>query len=111
MLLGSRWSRTNLSYTSFLGIAIVFTGDFLLYPSNFHSLTRCRLIPFTPARMKSMNNPEEYVIIMAKILDLTIPDRYLNSVVENWQRLQEIASLVTEFPLEDDGESALSFEP
>ncbi|TRT85306.1 MAG: DUF4089 domain-containing protein, partial [Microcystis aeruginosa Ma_AC_P_19900807_S299] len=23
----------------------------------------------------------------------------------------EIASLVTEFPLEDDGESALSFEP
>jgi hypothetical protein len=25
--------------------------------------------------------------------------------------LQEIASLVTEFPLEDDGESALSFEP
>ncbi|MFN7338124.1 MAG: DUF4089 domain-containing protein, partial [bacterium] len=50
-----------------------------------------------------MNNSEEYVIIMAKILDLTIPDRYLNSVVENWQRLQEIASLVTEFPLEDDG--------
>lgn len=106
MILGSRWSRTNLSYTSCLGIAIVFTGDFLLYPSNFHRLTRCRLIPFTPARMKSMNN-----IIMAKILDLTIPDRYLNSVVENWQRLQEIASLVTEFPLEDDGESALSFEP
>jgi len=35
----------------------------------------------------------------------------LISVVENWQRLQEIASLVTEFPLEDDGESALSFEP
>jgi len=58
-----------------------------------------------------MNNPEEYVMIMAKILDLAIPDRYLNSVVENWQRLQEIASLVTEFPLEDDGESALSFEP
>nr|WP_255520663.1 hypothetical protein [Microcystis sp. LEGE 08355] len=25
--------------------------------------------------------------------------------------MQEIASLVTEFPLEDDGESALSFEP
>ncbi|KXS92209.1 hypothetical protein OA58_01040 [Microcystis aeruginosa NIES-88] len=68
-------------------------------------------ISFTPAGTKSMNNPEEYVIIMAKILDLTIPDRYLNSVVENWQRLQEIASLVTEFPLEDDGESALSFEP
>ncbi|TRT53759.1 MAG: DUF4089 domain-containing protein [Microcystis aeruginosa Ma_QC_C_20070703_M131] len=43
-----------------------------------------------------MNNPEEYVIIMAKILDLAIPDRYLNSVVENWQRLQEIASLVTD---------------
>jgi len=85
MILGSRWSRTNLSYTSCLGIAIVFTGDFLLYPSNFHRLTRCRLIPFTPARMKSMNNSEEYV--------------------------QEIASLVTEFPLEDDGESALSFEP
>jgi hypothetical protein len=36
-------------------------------------------IPFTPARMKSMNNSEEYVIIMAKILDLTIPDRYLGS--------------------------------
>ena len=62
-------------------------------------------------KIKTMNNMREYVILMAAILDLTIPDRYLNSVVENWQRLQEIASLVTEFPLEDDGESALSFEP
>ncbi|CCI04783.1 DUF4089 domain-containing protein [Microcystis aeruginosa] len=58
-----------------------------------------------------MNDTREYVLLMAAILDLNIPDRYLNSVVENWQRLQEIASLVTEFPLEDDGESALSFEP
>jgi hypothetical protein len=58
-----------------------------------------------------MNNPQEYVILMAEILDLTIPDRYLNSVIENWQRLQEIASLVTEFELNDDGESDLTFEP
>jgi hypothetical protein len=58
-----------------------------------------------------MNNPQEYVILMAEILDLTIPDRYLNSVIENFDRLQEIASLVTEFELNDDGESALTFEP
>jgi hypothetical protein len=58
-----------------------------------------------------MDNTREYVLLMAAILDLNIPDRYINSVVENWQRLQEIASLVTEFPLEDDGESALTFEP
>jgi hypothetical protein len=58
-----------------------------------------------------MDNTREYVILMAEILDLTIPDRYLNSVIENWQRLQEIASLVTEFELNDDGESALTFEP
>jgi hypothetical protein len=58
-----------------------------------------------------MNNPREYVILMAEILDLTIPDRYLNSVIENFDRLQEIASLVTEFELNDDGESALTFEP
>jgi hypothetical protein len=58
-----------------------------------------------------MNNTREYVLLMAAILDLNIPDRYVNSVVENWQRLQQIASLVTEFPLEDDGESALNFEP
>lgn len=58
-----------------------------------------------------MNNTREYILLMAAILDLNIPDRYINSVAENWQRLQEIASLVTEFPLEDDGESALTFEP
>jgi hypothetical protein len=79
----------------------------LLLSDTFKKL----FISLTLARTKSMNNPEEYVIIMAKILDLTIPDRYLNSVIENFDRLQEIASLVTEFELEDDGESALTFEP
>jgi Protein of unknown function (DUF4089) len=58
-----------------------------------------------------MNNTQEYVILMAKILDLSIPDRYLNSVIENFDSLQQIASLVTEFELDDDGESALTFEP
>jgi hypothetical protein len=58
-----------------------------------------------------MNNSQEYVILMAKSLDLTIPDRYLNSVIENFDRLQQIASLVTEFELNDEGESALTFEP
>jgi hypothetical protein len=58
-----------------------------------------------------MNNTREYVILTAEMLGLNIPDCYLNSVTENFDRLQQIASLVTEFELNDDGESALTFEP
>jgi hypothetical protein len=58
-----------------------------------------------------MNNTREYVILTAEMLGLNIPDCHLNSVIENFDRLQQIASLVTEFELTDDGESALTFEP
>jgi hypothetical protein len=77
---------------------------------NYLLINKITFFPSSP-KSKTMNNPREYVILMAEILDLTIPDRYLNSVIENFDRLQEIASLVTEFELNDDGESALTFEP
>ncbi len=57
------------------------------------------------------DNGREYVLQTAKLLDLTIDPAYLPQVVENWLAITQIASLVTEFELSDDIESAASFQP
>ena len=56
-------------------------------------------------------NSKEYVLETAKLLNLTIESEYLPKVVENWLAITKIASLVTEFELPEDIESAASFQP
>ena len=56
-------------------------------------------------------NGKKYVLETAKLLDLTIDPEYLPKVVENWLAITKIASLVTEFELSEDIESAASFQP
>jgi Asp-tRNA(Asn)/Glu-tRNA(Gln) amidotransferase C subunit len=58
-----------------------------------------------------MNDYEEYIIQTAKLLDLEIAPENLTSVVNNFATIAKIASLVTEFPLSQDLESASVFEP
>ena len=53
----------------------------------------------------------EYVLATAKLLDLTIDPQYLPKVVENWAAITKIASLVTEFKLPEELESAAIFQP
>jgi hypothetical protein len=52
-----------------------------------------------------------YVEQMAKLLDLPIPEECEQGVIDNFIRMQAIASLVTEFPLSDDIETAPIFQP
>ncbi|WP_013321575.1 DUF4089 domain-containing protein [Gloeothece verrucosa] len=52
-----------------------------------------------------------YVKVAARLMGLSISPKYLPGVVENWQRLEVIASLVTEFPLSENLEAAPIFEP
>ncbi len=54
---------------------------------------------------------KQYVLETAKLLDLTIDSEYLPKVVENWLAITKIASLVMEFDLSKDTESAASFQP
>lgn len=56
-------------------------------------------------------NGREYVLKTAELLDLTIDPQYLPKVVENWLAITKIASLVTEFELIEEIESAASFQP
>ncbi len=56
-------------------------------------------------------NGKKYVLETAKMLDLTIDSEYLLRVVENWLAITKIASLVTEFELSEDIESAAIFSP
>jgi Asp-tRNA(Asn)/Glu-tRNA(Gln) amidotransferase C subunit len=58
-----------------------------------------------------MNDYTEYIIQTAKLLDLEIAPENLTSVVNNFATIAKIASLVTEFPLSQDTESASVFEP
>jgi|GEM_PF-5106203 len=53
----------------------------------------------------------EYVLATAKLLDLPIDPQYLPKVVENWLAITKIASLVTEFDLAENIESAAIFQP
>ena len=56
-------------------------------------------------------NGKKYVLETAKLLDLKIDLEYLPKVVENWLAITKIASLVTEFELSEDIESAAIFPP
>ncbi|ELS04751.1 hypothetical protein Xen7305DRAFT_00044870 [Xenococcus sp. PCC 7305] len=56
-------------------------------------------------------NAPGYVLATAKLLGLTIEPKYLPKVEENWLAITEIASLVTEFELTENIESAASFQP
>ena len=58
-----------------------------------------------------VNGREEYVVETAKLLDLTIAPEYLPTVVENWLAIVKIASLVTDFELSEDWETATVFQP
>ncbi|MFN6560241.1 MAG: DUF4089 domain-containing protein [Nostoc sp. ChiSLP01] len=54
---------------------------------------------------------EEYVKQMALLLDLEIADEYFDEVVTNFERIKAIANLVNYFPLPEEIEVALIFEP
>ena len=55
-------------------------------------------------------NAREYVVMTARLLDLTIAPEYLAKVVENWLAIAQIASLVTKFELPEDMETAVVFQ-
>ena len=56
-------------------------------------------------------NWRKYVQQTADLLDLRVTLAYLPEVVDNFARIAAIASLVTEFELPEDIESAPTFEP
>ena len=56
-------------------------------------------------------NWREYVQQTAYLLGLRVTPAYLPEVIDNFARIAAIASLVTEFELPEDTESAPTFEP
>lgn len=52
-----------------------------------------------------------YVLLASQLMNLPIPSDSLPKVVDNLERIQQIASLVTQFELADEIESAPVFEP
>ena len=54
---------------------------------------------------------QQYVRQTAELMGLQITSAYLPDVVDNFERIAVIASLVTEFELPEDIESASIFEP
>ncbi|MGK7895781.1 MAG: DUF4089 domain-containing protein [Xenococcus sp. (in: cyanobacteria)] len=61
--------------------------------------------------IEDSENAQEYLLQTAKLLDLTIDPEYLPKVTENWLAITKIASLVMEFELPEDIESAATFQP
>ena len=53
----------------------------------------------------------EYIRQTAKLVDLEIKSEYLPEVIDNFTKLAEIATLVTEFNLPDNIEPAATFKP
>ncbi|MDJ0726341.1 MAG: DUF4089 domain-containing protein [Prochloraceae cyanobacterium] len=53
----------------------------------------------------------EYVQKTAELLDIEIKSEYLPEVVENFTKIAEIATLVTEFNLPETIEPAATFKP
>jgi len=53
----------------------------------------------------------EYVSKTAELLDLEIKPDYLTGVIDNFTKLAEIATLVTEFDLPETIEPAATFKP
>jgi hypothetical protein len=58
-----------------------------------------------------MVNVEEYVDRTAELINLPLDPEYRQGVVVNFERIAEIARLVTEFPLPPEVEVAPVFEP
>jgi hypothetical protein len=56
-------------------------------------------------------NIAQYVEQTAQLIDLPLAPEYQLSVVENFAKIAAIATLVVEFPLPEDLESAPVFEP
>ncbi|MDJ0690488.1 MAG: DUF4089 domain-containing protein [Xenococcaceae cyanobacterium MO_188.B32] len=57
------------------------------------------------------NNWSQYVQQAAELMGLQITPAYFPDVVDNFERIVAIASLVTEFDLPENIESAPTFEP
>ncbi|KYC36150.1 hypothetical protein WA1_41160 [Scytonema hofmannii PCC 7110] len=54
---------------------------------------------------------EDYVDLMAVLLDLKLQDEYRDGVVANFERIRAIAQVVNEFPLPDELEVSTEFHP
>lgn len=61
--------------------------------------------------MTSNLDYSEYIEQTAELLGLKIQPEYLSQVQDNFERIAAIASLVTEFELPPELESAATFEP
>jgi hypothetical protein len=61
--------------------------------------------------MESSPDPTAYVDQAAALIGLPIPPDYHQSVVENFERITQVAQLVLEFPLPEETEIAPVFEP
>ncbi|NJR49946.1 MAG: DUF4089 domain-containing protein [Leptolyngbyaceae cyanobacterium CSU_1_3] len=53
----------------------------------------------------------EYIDLVAAVVNLPLQPEHQAGVVANFERIQAIAQLVTEFPLSEDIEAAPVFEP
>ena len=56
-------------------------------------------------------NAQEYVEQMSLLLNLEINDEYKDGVIANFERIQDIAEIVNNFPLPELIEIAPIFEP
>ena len=56
-------------------------------------------------------NIAQYVEQTAQLIDLPLAPEYRLSVVDNFAKIAAIATLLVEFPLPEDVESAPVFEP
>ncbi|MDJ0732884.1 MAG: DUF4089 domain-containing protein [Nostocaceae cyanobacterium] len=52
-----------------------------------------------------------YVEQIALLMNLQLPDEYLDGVVANFERIRVIAQIVNEFALPEEVEAAPVFEP
>lgn len=65
----------------------------------------------TDSNQAHLFNTEAYVDQTAAFLRLPIPPELRDGVIENVERIWQIAQPVIEFPLPDDLEAAPTFEP
>ncbi|BAU64517.1 hypothetical protein STA3757_18890 [Stanieria sp. NIES-3757] len=61
--------------------------------------------------LNSTSDYREYIQQTAELLGLKLTPEYLPGVQDNFERIAAIASLVTEFELPPELESAATFEP
>jgi len=61
--------------------------------------------------VKDRAQVEQYVDLLAALVNLPIASEHRLGVLDNFERIQAIARLVTEFPLPEEIEAAPVFEP